>query len=131
MNNVTAEDLQRVALFESLNDDDLARVAEWFEVQEVQTGDVLVREGTSGYAFMVLATASAEVRHGDSVVNQLAPGDFFGESAILGGGRRTATVVATSPGTIWVLFGTRFRELGLLHPELQATLELAFSTRTD
>jgi CRP-like cAMP-binding protein len=130
MDHVTAADLKAVELFSSLSDDDLARIASWFEVQSVDSGDTLVREGSSGYAFMVLGTATAEVSQGEGVINQLGPGDFFGEAAILGGGRRTATVTATSSGNVWVLFGTRFRELGLLHPELQATVEAAFRSRT-
>jgi CRP-like cAMP-binding protein len=130
VDNVTATDLRGVDLFASLTDDDLSAIAGWFEIKEVDAGDVLVREGSSGYAFMVLASATADVLHGDSVVNRLAPGDFFGEAAILGGGRRTATVTATSAGTVWVLFGTRFRELGLQHPELHATIEQAFASRT-
>jgi ATP-binding cassette subfamily B protein len=130
VDHLTAADLKGVELFAPLTDADLARIADWFEIQDVEPGEVLVREGSSGYAFMVLGTASAEVHHGDTLINRLGPGDFFGESAILGAGRRTATVTATSPGTVWVLFGTRFRELGLLHPDLQATVEQAFASRT-
>ena len=32
--------------------------------------------------------------HGDEELRRLDSGDFFGEAAILGGGRRTADVVA-------------------------------------
>lgn len=130
MDHVTAADLRSVELFSSLSDDDLTRIADWFEVQDVDAGEILVREGTSGYAFMVLGTATAEVSHGDTVINRLGPGDFFGESAILGEGRRTATVTAVTSGVVWVLFGTRFRELGVLYPDLQATVENAFRSRT-
>jgi hypothetical protein len=37
--------------------------------------------------------------------------DFFGEIAILGDGRRTATVTTTSPSQLLVMFGTEFRRL--------------------
>jgi CRP-like cAMP-binding protein len=130
MDHVTAADLRAVALFQGLTDDELARIAEWFEAKPVAAGDVLAREGASGYAFMVLGTASAEVHHGDEVVNRLGPGDFFGEASILGSGRRTATVTATTPGTMFVLFGTRFRELQLQHPDLKATIDAVFASRT-
>ena len=48
----------------------------------------------------------------------LGPGEFFGEIAILGGGRRTATVTSTSPIRMLVLFGTEFRQLEAAHPEI-------------
>ena len=44
-------------------------------------------------------------------IDHLGPGDFFGEMAIIGDGRRVADVVATSPMTIFAMFGTSFREL--------------------
>jgi hypothetical protein len=60
---VSGQDLRSVDLFEGLSDQDLAEIATWFEVQEVESGQVLAREGASGYAFMVLGTATANVVH--------------------------------------------------------------------
>ena len=127
----TPDDLRTVDLFSGMADADLAEVATWFEAQEVAADAVLAREGASGYAFMILGTASAVVLHDDDVVRHLNPGDFFGEAAILGQGRRTATVKATSAGTVWVLFGTRFREMGVRFPEQHAAIERVLSQRTD
>jgi CRP-like cAMP-binding protein len=127
----TPEDLKAVDLFSGLTDADLAEIAGWFEVQDVSADAVLAREGASGYAFMILGTASAVVLHDDTVVRHLGPGDFFGEAAILGQGRRTATVKAPSAGTVWVLFGTRFREMGVRFPEQHAAVERVLAQRTD
>ena len=127
----TPDDLRAVELFSGLTDADLAELAGWFEVQDVSADTVLAREGASGYSFTILGTASAVVLHDDEVVRQLSPGDFFGEAAILGKGRRTATVKAASEGTVWVLFGTRFREMGLRFPEQQAAIEKVLAQRTD
>jgi CRP-like cAMP-binding protein len=52
----------------------------------------------------------------------LAPGDFFGEVAILGDGRRTATVTSRSPVRLLVLFGTEFRQLEAAHPEIASRI---------
>ena len=127
----TPEDLRATDLFSGLTDADLAELAAWFEVQDVSADAVLAREGASGYAFMILGTASAVVLHGDAVVRHLNPGDFFGEAAILGRGRRTATVKATGAGTVWVLFGTRFREMGIRFPEQHAAVERVLAQRVD
>jgi len=58
-----------------------------------------------------------------SEVRTLQPGDFFGELAILGDGRRTATVTTESPVRVLVLFGTEFRQLQQEYPELVAQIE--------
>jgi CRP-like cAMP-binding protein len=38
--------------------------------------------------------------------------------ALLGDGRRTASVITTTPTTVYVMFGTEFRRLRQSHPEL-------------
>jgi CRP-like cAMP-binding protein len=58
-------------------------------------------------------------------VRTLGPGDFFGELAILGDGRRTATVTTASPSQVLVLFGTEFRRLQKEYPETAERIESA------
>ena len=55
----------------------------------------------------------------------LGPGDFFGELAILGDGRRTATVTTATPAQVLVLFGTEFRRLQQEYPEIAERIESA------
>ena len=59
----------------------------------------------------------------------LGPGDFFGEVSILGDGRRTATVTSTSPARLLVLFGTEFRQLGTVDPEIVTRIEETMNMR--
>jgi CRP-like cAMP-binding protein len=59
----------------------------------------------------------------------LGPGDFFGEVAILGNGRRTAAVRTTSPASLLVSFGTEFRQLQWAHPEPAGRIEDAMQRR--
>jgi CRP-like cAMP-binding protein len=131
METPSLADLRASALFDGIDDSALEGITDWFEKRTVDVGEVLAREGASGYAFMLLGTATATVAHGEQVVRELGPGDWFGEGAILGSGRRTATVTAASAGTVWVLFGTRFRELGQRFPEQQALIEQVFASRQD
>jgi voltage-gated potassium channel len=53
---------------------------------------------------------------------KVAEGDFFGEMAILGDGRRTATVTSTSPVRLLVMFGTEFRRLEAEYPMIASRL---------
>jgi CRP-like cAMP-binding protein len=121
----TADDLEGIDLFESLEPDARAAIAPWFEVQDVSPGIKLTGEGAAGYSFFVLREGGATVTIDGDEVRTLGPGDFFGELAILGDGRRTATVTTASPSQVLVLFGTEFRRLQHDYPELAAQIESA------
>ena len=84
---------------------------------------------SAGYAFYVLDQGQVSVSHEGQVLRTLGPGDFFGEIAILGGGRRTASVTATGPTTVWKLFGTSFRELEKIRPDISEALQEAMRQR--
>ena len=62
-------------------------------------------------------------------IRELGPGDYFGEVAILGDGRRSATVTTTTPSQLLVLFGTEFRRSQEDQPEIAARLEAAMADR--
>ena len=63
-----------------------------------EAGETIMHEGSLEYEFIVIEDGTAEVAQGGLAVNQLGPGAFFGELAVLGDGTpRTASVTATSP----------------------------------
>jgi cAMP-dependent protein kinase regulator len=129
MTHPAPEDLSRVPLFAGLSPGQLERLARHVECEHVRPGQVLVREGSTGYAFYVLRDGEAEVRHDASVVSTLRRHDFFGEVALLGDGQRQASVVATEPGTLWCLYGTTFRVLEAEHPEIAEAVASAAASR--
>jgi len=126
----TASDLACVPIFASLDAADLERLAAWFDVQSVSPGVKLVGEGAPGYSFFVLADGTATVYADGVELTALGPGDFFGELAMLDGGRRAATVTAASAARVLVMFGTEFRQLQHEHPEIAARIENAAADRT-
>jgi CRP-like cAMP-binding protein len=127
--DATPAELAAVPLFASLSEHDLQEIACWFDAKDVGMGVRLVGEGASGYTFFVLANGSAVVTANGEEVGSLGPGDFFGEIAILGDGRRSATVTTTSPSRVLVMFGTEFRRLQQDQPEIASRIEATMGAR--
>ena len=123
MSSATAADLAGIPLFDTLEPDERTAIASWFELEDVSSGINLTGEGASGYSFFVLREGTATVTIDGDEVRTLGPGDFFGELALLGDGRRTATVTTASPARVLVLFGTEFRRLQQEQPEIAARIE--------
>jgi CRP-like cAMP-binding protein len=121
--------LPAIPLFADLGPDDLDRVASWLEIREESKGRRLTPEGASGYGFFLIEDGTAEVHHEGAKVGSLGPGAFFGEMAMMGDGRRVADVVATSPITLFEMFGTHFRELEMILPEVAARIRATLEER--
>jgi CRP-like cAMP-binding protein len=67
---------------------------------KVGKGADLTREGDSGDTFYVILHGTASVTRGGEKLATLGPGSFFGETALLTGGPRTATVTADTAITV-------------------------------
>jgi len=127
---VDAEDLADIPLFETLSRPDREVLAGSFEEKAVSEGTRLLGEGAAGYSFFVLAEGEAEVSVDGVAIATLGAGDYFGEMAILGDGRRVATVTATSPVKVFVMFGTEFRSLQAAHPEVADQIQALVRERS-
>jgi CRP-like cAMP-binding protein len=103
--------LSRVPLFAGLSADDLATLATVTSRRSLDVGMVLTTEGEVGDEFYVIERGVVTITARDQLLRTLGPGDFLGEIAILFGGTRTATAVATEPGSLLVLPKPDFLEL--------------------
>ncbi len=131
MDHPSVEDLQQVPLLADLSDAERSALSELFDIMEYDAGRTLVGEGRAGYAFYVINRGRVAVTHDGEQLRELGPGDFFGEIAILGKRRRTATVTATEPVAVWVLLGSAFEELQSTRPEVAAALQEAMRHRLE
>jgi CRP/FNR family transcriptional regulator, cyclic AMP receptor protein len=122
--------LRRIPLFASLSDKEIARVARHADEVDLPEGRALVREGAFAYELFAIEEGTAEVRQGDQPINELGPGDFFGEIAVMSAGRRTATVVTTSPMTAVVMTASDFRALARDLPGVVEKIHAAIEERT-
>ena len=83
---------------------DLDAIAAAASEVEAAEGESIVSEGDFGHALYAIESGTADVSAGGDSVATLGPGDVFGEIAVLASGRRTASVVATSPMRLIALF---------------------------
>jgi CRP-like cAMP-binding protein len=103
--------LRDLPLFEGLSPAELA----WLEVAgeevEADAGEVVVREGRNEHEFFVILAGTASVLRADEEVARLGAGQFFGETALLTGAPRNATVAACEPMRLLVIPEDAFHEL--------------------
>jgi putative ABC transport system ATP-binding protein len=89
------EFLKTVEPFSALNPADLMGLAEGAALRHFEAGEVIIREGDKGDEMFLISEGTVEVLREDHEVARLGPAEFFGESALISGQRRNATVVAT------------------------------------
>jgi len=124
-----AAPLDTIPLFAGLTIDQRESVASACDQLEVEEGTVLVREGDFGHAVFAIQSGTADVVHEGAVINTLGPGDFFGEIAVMSGGRRSAPVVATTRLTLVTIFNREIWRLEREAPEVTSILRETISVR--
>ena len=88
--------LQRVRLFSDLDEHEVEHIARSFKERRFREGETVIREGSGGAAFYVIASGEVTVTIGGEPRATLKAGDYFGEIALLDEGARIATVTAST-----------------------------------
>jgi CRP-like cAMP-binding protein len=118
-----------IPLFGGLGKHEVEAISSCADVVDVREGERLVEEGDFGYEFFAIEDGSAEVRHGEELIAELGPGDFFGEQALSGDAQRNASVVAASPMVAVVMTRQAFRQMRHEHPTVCDRIEAAVRDR--
>src|ERR1043165_2341439 len=97
-----------VRALSTLTQDQLVEVSRNIKPQIFQPDSAIVRQGEKGDKFYILLNGKADVYinmpgGSELQVNQLKPGQYFGEMALLGEGVRAATVKASHEGPVSVV----------------------------
>ena len=124
-----AKRLEAVPLFAGLTRREREQVARWADEIDEPAGFHLVDQGTFAHEFFVLLEGAVEVRKDDEHLTDLGPGDFFGEIALVGRDRRTATVTATTPVRAIVMHSREFGAMRGAMPAVCGRIETAIRER--
>ncbi|MEX2697142.1 cation:proton antiporter domain-containing protein [Rhizobium mongolense] len=92
-----------------------------FRPKSALPGERVMRKGDRGDGMYFLSSGAVEVRLPGGAV-RLEPGAFFGEMALLSGGRRTADVIAIDFCQFLVLERRDFNMFTARHPALRAAV---------
>lgn len=75
----------------------------WFDRRTFPAGAVVIREGDEAHAAYIVTDGRAAVYSGERILRNIGPGEVFGETALLAGGTRTASIVALTELTTMVV----------------------------
>jgi CRP-like cAMP-binding protein len=125
------DQLRAVRLFSSLSKKELERLSSWTDQISVGEGHELAREGEFAHEFFVIEEGTAEVVRDGERIAELGPGDFFGEIGLIETERRTATVVATTPMELIVMFQREFKQMEQEMPAVADRVRAAIRARLD
>jgi CRP-like cAMP-binding protein len=121
--------LRRIELFSSLSRKQRRLLAMRADEIDIPAGRVLCCKGNTAHEFFVIEEGTARVVSDGQYLDQLGPGDFFGEMGLLEGSARNADVTAETPLRLIVLSGPVLKELERDAPALARRLSGAIEQR--
>lgn len=125
--------LREIPLFYNLPDAALAQLVPSLRLEHYDADVEVVEQGAFGGDFYIIQSGSVVVvvpqAEGERVVAQLQKNDYFGEIALLGQERRTATVRTTAPSEVYILAQADFTELLEREPAVAARLYESVAAR--
>ena len=121
--------LGKVALFASLPDDEVSRLAGSLKESRFSEGTEILTEGKGGFAFYVIGEGTVDYSIDGERVGSGGAGDYFGEVALIDDTPRAATVTATTDVTVFGMTLWEFRALVDENPDIAAELRRVMAER--
>ncbi len=119
--------LTRMPLFRTLSDREILRLLQVTVIRAYRDGDLIIREGEVGEDLFIVLAGEVKVKKGDTELARLAPGEHFGEMALIRNQPRSATVVSNGDSELIVLSRSEFFEILRKEPQLAVKLLWQFT----
>ncbi len=119
--------LTRMPLFRTLSDREILRLLQVTVIRAFRDGDLVIREGEVGEDLFIVLAGEVKVKKGDTELARLAPGEHFGEMALIRNQPRSATVVSNGDSELIVLSRSEFFEILRKEPQLAVKLLWQFT----
>jgi voltage-gated potassium channel len=118
----------RVPAFDGLDAAALSELVSLLRARRVPRDSIIIRKGDEGDSMYFIASGEVEVVLPHDTV-RLREGNFFGEIAVLGRVKRTATVIARSTCDLLVLDAADVIKFMEQNPRVEAVLKEAMASR--
>lgn len=129
MSQVDLSGLHDSPLFDNMDAGDLQKLQPLFSVKKVTEGKTIFIENMPGESLYLIKQGTVQVSRmlaeGDEqILIVLGPDDFFGEMAVLDGGKRSATARIAEDAVLYGLSRKNFDALSEKDPKLGLALAL-------
>ena len=125
-----AQLMSKFPVFGDLTAEQRAELLTLFKPRSAAHGERVIRAGDLGNEMFFISSGAVEVSVGVKKIH-LGPGDFFGEMALLTGGRRTADVTAIDYCLFLVITKDEFDKFIARYPELRQKLDEVAAERAE
>ena len=125
--NLKLDTLKDIKLFAALDLGELCKVLNVVRAQEVEKGEVVLREGEPGDSLYAILDGKFVVMRSGQAVTWLSAGSHFGEMTLFNNRPRSATIEALERSRVLVMERGRFVELLQKEPQLGVKLLWAFA----
>ena len=125
--NLKLDTLRDIKLFNSLDLGELCKVLNVVRVQEIDKGEVVLREGEPGDSLFAILEGKFVVTRAGQAITWLATGAHFGEMTLFNNRPRSATIEALERSRVLVMDRSRFVELLQKEPLLGVKLLWTFA----
>jgi len=128
---------KKVPLLSNLPRNELDYLAATLQVVNLESGEVLFREGEPGESLFIILEGQLEVllalgTPDERQLGAFGPGEFIGEMSLLIPGRaRTASIRATQASRLWKMTHSDFDGLLIRQPKLAYTIVQTLTKRLD
>jgi CRP/FNR family cyclic AMP-dependent transcriptional regulator len=125
----SVDTLASIPLFSQLSTRQLRRLLKGSSEDTYDAGTTIVREGGRSTSMFIVVDGTARIERDGKEIARRAPGEFFGEIAMIDGRVRSASVVAETSITCVIVPRDALKKLVMNEPAAAWTLLQTLATR--
>lgn len=112
--------LKDFAFFKSIDAKDVKKVAQYFKINKFNADDIVIRKGSAGGNFYIIAKGSVNVINKVGIsISTLKQGDVFGEMSLICNDPVSATIQVSEPAAILYIDRKNFLKILDQYPAIQ------------